>query len=364
VALLLLAAIAVATVVGAGSVIRAVIPAPRTGQRILLAAGDAGGRLDGIAIVAVAENQVVLLAVPRDSVGPDGHRVNGLPTRMGGVSRAAESLAALLATPLDGHVILNYEQLAAVLEESFPQGLPVSHQAVKYRDSRQRLVISIPAGNHLGAREIAPYIRARLGVGDKSDLGRVRRALAVLRVAGAEFCRQRDLSGANRLLADLKQNCETDLSVADLRALAAAVMRFPVRVAVVPGQAGSDGTYRLDLPLARRMIKSAGTTGLPNPQVTVHIEVGTGAAAEFAPLASQATRLARQGGFARVGDVVATASPVRASLVEYGGAATRGDAVALGVALGIRPRTRRTEGNTEGAWLRAYVGPDFAEATR
>lgn len=347
----------VATLAAAAATVRAFVPAPRPGQRFLLAAVDAQGLLDGMAIVSVVEGQVAVVAPPRDSLEPEGHRINSLSKRLGGLGPATQRLAELLDTSLDGYIAVDYAQLGDVLARAFPEGLQVTHPAIQYRDSHQRLVIDIPAGDWLSASAIAPYLRARHGIGDGSDLGRVRRALQLLRAGASELRRKRDIRGADRLLEEIRANCSTDLSPADLRALAAAVMRFPVRVAMLPGEPGAKGSYVLDLSLARRMVGLATSTGLPDPRVTVHVAVG---ADPFPRLAHKSVHLVHQAGLMRVGDVVATIAPARASTIEFGGGATRNDALALAEVLGLRPRIRCGPREGSDPWLRATLGGDFA----
>jgi len=173
---------------------------------------------DALMLVSVAADQseVALVSVPRDMVNvplPDGAtydgKINALYAQQG-LDGLTAAIGALTDVPIDGHLALNMDDFAAVVDAV--GGVEVS-PSVPIDDPLAR--IDIEAGTQMIDGPTAEgYVRTRFD----QDYGRMRRQQEViLEIVGGLVDAERDLDV--RFLIDGLQSLDTDLPLDDLATL-------------------------------------------------------------------------------------------------------------------------------------------------
>lgn len=179
-------------------------------------------RSDTIMVARLEESGIKLLSVPRDLrvTFPDGttHKINAAYAR-GGVELVREIVADQLDVPLHWYVVADYQGFTEVIDALGGVTINVA-QAMQYEDTKQDLVIDIPAGEQtLGGGEALDYWRYR-DAATGQDIGRIDRQHRFLDALAQEVSNIEDFEQVRSLLQTALDNVRTNIAFVDAVSLA------------------------------------------------------------------------------------------------------------------------------------------------
>jgi len=183
---------------------------------------DDPGRSDTIFLVRIADHQVRLLSIPRDTLvdmGEHGEgKVNSAYT-YGGPELAMQTVSDLLGLPVRSFVKVNLNGFREMVD--LIGGVPTNvEQPMYYEDPYDGLVINLEPGEQvLNGRMAEQYVRFRHdAIGD--DLGRISRQQGFLKAAARHALRPSNLPKLPNLLLTASRYVQTNLSMTDQLRLA------------------------------------------------------------------------------------------------------------------------------------------------
>ena len=198
-------------------------------------------RTDTILLVRVEEDEVKVLSIPRDLrvKYEDGsiHKLNAA-YQDGGPELSRRLVSELLGVEIPWHVVVDFQGFITLIDEI--GGLPITlEEPIQYEDTKQNLVIDLPAGFQvLTGEQALLYWRYR---GEESDLSRIRRQQGFLK-ALAQRLSELDLSPSEikTLIKTAFQSVQTNLSLVDALRLGEHLRTLgpeALQTAVLPGYA-------------------------------------------------------------------------------------------------------------------------------
>ncbi|MFB6286053.1 MAG: LCP family protein [Candidatus Bipolaricaulia bacterium] len=179
-------------------------------------------RSDTIMVGKLESDGIKLLSIPRDLrvTFPDGtkHKINAAFAR-GGVELVRQIVADRLDIPLHWYVVADYQGFTQVIDAL--GGVTVNvEQAMKYEDTKQDLVIDIPAGEQtLSGQEALEYARYR-DAATGQDIGRINRQQKLLNALARKVANIEDFKQVRSLLQTALDNVRTNIAFVDAVSLA------------------------------------------------------------------------------------------------------------------------------------------------
>jgi len=217
-------------------------------------------RSDTIMVGKLEGDGIKLLSIPRDLrvTFPDGttHKINAAFAR-GGVELVRQIVADRLDIPLHWYVVADYQGFTQVIDAL--GGVTVNvEQAMQYEDTKQDLVIDIPAGEQtLGGQEALNYSRYR-DAATGQDIGRIDRQHKLLNALAQEVANIGDFEQVRSLLQTALDSVRTNIAFVDAVSLArqyrslspdaVAARTLPGNVQLV-NEAGSEVSYYIGDPI-------------------------------------------------------------------------------------------------------------------
>lgn len=198
-------------------------------------------RTDTILLVRLEEDEVKVLSIPRDLrvKYEDGsiHKLNAA-YQDGGPELSRRLVSELLGVEIPWHVVVDFPGFIALIDEI--GGLPLTiEEPIRYEDTKQDLVIDLPAGFQvLTGEQALLYWRYR---GEESDLSRIRRQQGFLQALARHLSElEWDRSRIQALIRTAFQSVQTNLSLRDALRLGEHLRTLgpeALRTAVLPGYA-------------------------------------------------------------------------------------------------------------------------------
>ncbi|MHB1462109.1 MAG: LCP family protein [Armatimonadota bacterium] len=231
---------------------------------LVMGLDEVGKNTDTIAAVDVdaASNTISVLSVPRDTrTDIEGHRTFRINAAYawGGIDLAKSTVEKLIGDTFDHYVIVKLEGFAQVIDAMDGVDIDVEKD-MDYVDRGQKLYIHLRKGNrHLTGETAIHYARFRHDA--RGDLGRVERQQKLLRAVLEKMLSPKMLPQLPQLMQVAKQNCDTDLSIPQLIALARQAKK-----------AGDDGLKTAMLPGAPKMIHGGSFYIASLPEATEGIQ--------------------------------------------------------------------------------------------
>ncbi len=231
---------------------------------LVMGLDEVGKNTDTIAGVDVdaASNTISILSIPRDTrTEIEGHRTFRINAAYawGGIDLAKPTVEKLIGDTFDHYVIVKLDGFAQVIDAM--NGIDIDvEKNMDYVDRGQKLYIHLRKGNrHLTGETAIHYARFRHDA--RGDLGRVERQQKLLRAVLEKMLSPKMLPQLPQLMQVAKQNCDTDLSIPQMIALA--------RLAK---NAGDDGLKTAMLPGEPKMIHGGSFYIAELPDETVGIQ--------------------------------------------------------------------------------------------
>jgi len=198
-------------------------------------------RTDTILLVRLEEDAVKVLSIPRDLrvKYEDGsvHKLNAA-YQDGGPELSRRLVSGLLGVEIPWHVVVDFQGFITLIDAI--GGLPITlEEPIRYEDTKQNLVIDLPAGFQvLTGEQALLYWRYR---GEESDLSRIRRQQGFLK-ALAQRLSELDLSPSEikTLIKTAFRSVQTNLSLRDALRLGEHLRTLgpeALHTAVLPGYA-------------------------------------------------------------------------------------------------------------------------------
>lgn len=190
---------------------------------LVMGLDEVGKNTDTIAAVDVdsKRNTVSVLSIPRDTrTDIEGHRTFRINAAYawGGIDLAKSTVEKLINDQFDHYVIVKLEGFAQVIDAMGGVDIDVEKD-MDYVDRGQKLYIHLKKGNrHLTGETAIHYARFRHDY--RGDLGRVVRQQKLLRAVLEKMLSPQMLPQLPQLMQVAKQNCDTDLSIPQMIALA------------------------------------------------------------------------------------------------------------------------------------------------
>ncbi|GEM_PF-527218 len=198
-------------------------------------------RTDTILLVRLEEDAVKVLSIPRDlRVKYEDGSVRKLNAAYqdGGPELSRRLVSDLLGVEIPWHVVVDFQGFIALIDEI--GGLPLTiEEPIRYEDTKQNLVIDLPAGFQvLTGEQALKYWRYR---GEESDLARIQRQQKFLRALARRLA-ELELTPAEIkiLVRTAFQSVQTNLSPVEALQLAQRLRTLgpnALQTAVLPGTA-------------------------------------------------------------------------------------------------------------------------------
>jgi LCP family protein required for cell wall assembly len=207
-------------------------------------------RSDTIMVAKLEADGVKLLSIPRDLrvTFPDGttHKINAAYAR-GGAELVRQLVSDRLDIPLHWYVVADYQGFIEVIDALGGVTLNVE-RAMQYEDTKQDLVIDIPAGEQtLSGQEALDYWRYR-DAATRQDLGRIERQHKFLNALAEKVATIESFEQVRSLLQTALENVRTNIAFVDAVSLARRYQSLSpeaVQSRTLPGRAETiteDGT--------------------------------------------------------------------------------------------------------------------------
>ena len=210
----------------------------------------ANERSDTIMVAKLEGDGIKLLSIPRDLrvTFPDGttHKINAAYAQ-GGADLVRQLVADRLDIPLHWYVVADYQGFVEVIDALGGVTVDVE-RAMQYEDTKQDLVIDIPAGEQtLGGQEALDYWRYR-DAATGQDIGRIDRQHTFLNALAAKVATIENFEQVRSLLRIALENVRTNIAFVDAVSLARRYQSLSpeaVQSRTLPGRAQTiteDGT--------------------------------------------------------------------------------------------------------------------------
>lgn len=186
--------------------------------------GENNSRSDTMILVTVdtKNNKAALLSIPRDTRTKDNgvyKKINAYNLE-GGPELAKEKVSELLETPIDYYVLTNFNGFEKVVDTL--GGVTIDVEKRMYKPSEN---INLKPGlQRLDGHKALAYCRWR---GDAlGDISRAERQQKFLVALAHEMMQTKTITKVPKLLPELRQNVETDISVRAMFELATIAQQF------------------------------------------------------------------------------------------------------------------------------------------
>ena len=192
--------------------------------------------------------KVAVLSIPRDSrvniQGVGTTKIN-FANYAGGASLSAQTVSQVLGDiPIDRYVRFNVNGFGKLINALGDIDMYVPKK-MKYQDDSQHLYINLNAGQQkLNGSKAIQYMRYRHD--DLGDIGRVQRQQAFFRAFIDQKLKPEIIIKLPELLAIIKDNIDTNLSVEEVLALAgytSKIDRKSIQMHMVPGRFSNPGEF-------------------------------------------------------------------------------------------------------------------------
>ncbi len=195
-----------------------------------------------------ATQKVAVLSIPRDSrvniQGVGTTKIN-FANYAGGASLSAQTVSQVLGDiPIDRYIRFNVNGFGKLVDALGGIDIYVPKK-LKYQDDSQHLYINLNAGQQkLNGNKAVQYMRYRHD--DLGDIGRVQRQQAFFRAFIDQKLKPESITKFPEILAILKDNIDTNLSVEEVLALASYTSktdRKSIQMHMAPGRFSNPGEF-------------------------------------------------------------------------------------------------------------------------
>lgn len=195
-----------------------------------------------------ATQKVAVLSIPRDSrvniQGVGTTKIN-FANYAGGASLSAQTVSQVLGDiPIDRYIRFNVSGFGKLVDALGGVDIYVPKK-LKYQDDSQHLYINLNAGQQkLNGNKAVQYMRYRHD--DLGDIGRVQRQQAFFRAFIDQKLKPESITKFPEILAIIKDNIDTNLSVEEVLALAgytSKVDRKSIQMHMAPGRFSNPGEF-------------------------------------------------------------------------------------------------------------------------
>ena len=192
--------------------------------------------------------KVAVLSIPRDSrvdiQGVGKTKIN-FANYVGGASLSAQTVSQVLGDiPIDRYIRFNVNGFGKLIDALGGVDVYVPKK-MKYQDDSQHLYINLNAGQQkLDGGKAIQYMRYRHD--DLGDIGRVQRQQAFFRAFVEQKLKPEAITKLPEILAIIKDNIDTNLSVEELLALAGYTSkadRKNIQMHMAPGRFSNPGEF-------------------------------------------------------------------------------------------------------------------------
>ena len=198
-------------------------------------------RSDTIFVAQIATDGVKILSIPRDLrvKFPDGTlgKINAAYAH-GGAQLTRQLVSGLLGLDIPWHIVVDYQGFVKFIDAVGGVTLTIE-RALRYTDTKQNLVIDLPAGTQtLSGKEALDYWRYR-DEATGEDLGRIRRQQKFLKALAERLTEIRGTAQVKALVETMYRDVETNLALIDLYRLAERLQQLSpedVQFAMLPGR--------------------------------------------------------------------------------------------------------------------------------
>ena len=212
--------------------------------------GNLNGLSDAMLLIRFdpATKKVAVLSIPRDSrVNIDGvgtTKIN-FANYAGGAALSAQTVSQVLGDiPIDRYIRFNVGGFGSLIDALGGVEVYVPKK-LKYQDDSQRLYINLNAGQQrLDGNKAIQYMRFRND--ELGDIGRVQRQQAFFRAFIEQKLKPETISKFPEILAILKENIDTNLSIEEFLALASytsTLERKDIQMHMAPGRFSNAGEF-------------------------------------------------------------------------------------------------------------------------
>lgn len=210
------------------------------------------GQSDAILLVRFdpAIKKISSLSVPRDSrvdIPGIGYGKINSANYVGGASLSAQTVSQTLGNvEIDRYFRVNVDGFGKLVDALGGVDIYVPKR-MKYQDDSQHLYINLnPGQQHLDGSKTVQYMRYRHD--DLGDIGRVQRQQTLIRALIEQKLNLATVARLPDILAVLKENIDTNLSIEEMLALAAFAAktdRKDARMLMAPGRFSEPGEFPL-----------------------------------------------------------------------------------------------------------------------
>lgn len=195
-----------------------------------------------------ATQKVAVLSIPRDSrvniQGVGKTKIN-FANYAGGASLSAQTVSQVLGDiPIDRYIRFNVSGFGKLIDALGGVDVYVPKK-MKYQDDSQRLYINLNAGQQkLNGSKAIQYMRYRHD--DLGDIGRVQRQQSFFRAFIDQKLKPESITKFPEILAIVKDNIDTNLSVEEVLALAgytSKIDRKSIQMHMAPGRFSNAGEF-------------------------------------------------------------------------------------------------------------------------
>ncbi|MBD2178531.1 LCP family protein [Pseudanabaena sp. FACHB-1998] len=195
-----------------------------------------------------ASQKVSVLSIPRDSrvniQGVGTTKIN-FANYAGGASLSAQTVSQLVGDiPIDRYIRFNVNGFGKLVDALGGVDVYVPKK-MKYQDDSQHLYINLNAGQQkLNGSKAIQYMRYRHD--DLGDIGRVQRQQAFFRAFIDQKLKPESITKFSEILAIVKDNIDTNLSVEEVLALAgytSKIDRKNIQMHMAPGRFSNPGEF-------------------------------------------------------------------------------------------------------------------------
>jgi LCP family protein required for cell wall assembly len=208
------------------------------------------GQSDAILLVRFdpLTKKLTALSIPRDSrvnIPELGYRKINAANYVGGASLSAQTVSQTLGNvEIDRYFRVNVDGFGKLIDALGGVDIYVPKR-MKYQDDSQHLYINLnPGQQHLDGNKAIQYMRFRHD--DLGDIGRVQRQQTLIRALIEQKLNLGTISRLPDILAVLKENIDTNLSVEEMLALAAFAAktdRKNAQMLMAPGRFSAPDEY-------------------------------------------------------------------------------------------------------------------------
>ncbi|WP_051050576.1 LCP family protein [Pseudanabaena sp. PCC 6802] len=208
------------------------------------------GQSDAILLVRFDPftKKLTALSIPRDSrvnIPELGYRKINAANYVGGASLSAQIVSQTLGNvEIDRYFRVNVDGFGKLIDALGGVDIYVPKR-MKYQDDSQHLYINLnPGQQHLDGNKAIQYMRFRHD--DLGDIGRVQRQQTLIRALIEQKLNLATISRLPDILAVLKENIDTNLSVEEMLALAAFAAktdRKNAQMLMAPGRFSAPNEY-------------------------------------------------------------------------------------------------------------------------